>query len=142
MRDQRAQEMRWYSERQAIKRNQANRSASSAQALSILQSLNGTGTGGIHQPQSEHDKQAELAVFDQKVYTAQHTMNTAMTSELKGLGVPFFGTSEALIVKAGEDVMSIELPDGQPKYSQLVTDDELRSLRRRMVSHLEDLYRD
>ena len=85
MRDQRAHEMRWYTERQTLKQTQISRSSSAAKALSILQSLNQGAAGPTIEPQSDEAKEAELAVFDRKVYSAQHSMEEAMTA-LGGAG--------------------------------------------------------
>ena len=142
MRDQRAHEMRWYSERQAPKQAQISRSSSAAKALSILQSLNqGTASSAI-EPQSDEAKEAELAVFDRKVYSAQHSMEEAMTAELKGLGVPFFGTSVDVIAADDQQATSTASSTSRPKWSPLVTEAELLDLRRKMIGHLEMLYRD
>ena len=138
--------MRWYSERQALKTTQANRSSSAAKALSILQSLNPTNASSAAVPQSEVDaeaqKQAELATFDRKVHAAQRSMEVAMTIELKGLGVPFFGTNEELVLPDSDADSKPQAPDGHAKWSPLVTTDELLQMRRKMIGHLEDLYRD
>lgn len=142
MRDQRAHEMRWYSERQALKQAQISRSSSAAKALSILQSINQGAAGSVVEPQSDEAKEAELAVFDWKVYTAQHSMEEAMTAELKGLGVPFFGTSSDLVVSADEQAATKASSASHPKWSTPVTEIELLDLKRKMVSHLEILYRD
>lgn len=139
MRDQRTHEMRWYSERQALKQAQISRTSSAAKALSILQSLNQGVAGSVVEPQSDEAKEAELAVFDRKVYTAQHSMEEAMTAELKGLGVPFFGTSLDLIVADNEQAATAA---SNPKWSTPVTETELLDLKRKMVTHLEMLYRD
>ncbi|KAI7603207.1 hypothetical protein KC346_g11988 [Hortaea werneckii] len=142
MADQRKHEMQWYASRQNLKQTQANRKSSSAKAASILQSL-----GSVSQPapgndRSEADDQAELAAYDRKLYTAQTSMEDAMTAELKALGVPFFGTSQNLVVPDGWDVSKEQLPEDHPKWSKLITDSELLTLRRKMVSHLEDMYKD
>lgn len=141
MQDQRSHEMRWYAERQALKQAQINRTGSSAKALSILQSLN----GGVldHASSNANDDNAdELRRFDQKVHAAQSAMEANMTAELKGLGVPYFGTDDNLVVADGYDVSKEQPPADHPKWSPVVTESELLSLRRRMVGHLEDLYRD
>ena len=105
MNDQRKHEMRWYSERQNLKQMQANRKLSSAKAASILQSLgNGTSTAGSADTSSELNDQSELAEYDRKLYSAQASMEEAMTAELKGLGVPFFGTDLNLVVPDGYDM--------------------------------------
>lgn len=142
MRDQRAHEMRWYTERQTLKQTQISRSSSAAKALSILQSLNQGAAGPSIEPQSEEAKEAELAVFDRKVYAAQHSMEEAMTAELKGLGVPFFGTSLDLIVANDQQANLAASSASRPKWSPLVTEAELMDLKRKMIGHLEMLYRD
>ncbi|KAF2210183.1 hypothetical protein CERZMDRAFT_86248 [Cercospora zeae-maydis SCOH1-5] len=143
MKDQRANEMRWYSERQNLKHVQANRAAEAAKAQSILQSLNQNSYEPLPELETPEDKkERELTEFDQKIYAAQEAMDAAMTAELKSLGVPFFGTSESLIVPDDQDLSDCKLPDGHPKYSPLVTRSELAALRGKMVDLLEDLYRD
>lgn len=141
MDDQRKHEMRWYAERQSLKQTQASRSSSSAKAQAILQSLGG-GVAVDPSATAEVDKVEELAKFDRKIYAAQNAMEQAMTAELKGLGVPFFGTDLNLVVPEGYDLSKEQLPEGHPTWSPLVTDAELLTLRRKMVGHLEDLYRD
>ena len=134
--------MRWYSERQALKQMQNNRKTSSAKAASILQSL---GNGFASAPttvQSEGENEAELAGYDRKIHSAQRSMEDAMTVEMKGLGVPFFGTDVKLVVSDGYDVTKEQLPESHARWSPLITESELLTLRRRMVGHLEDLYRD
>lgn len=139
---QRKHELQWYSERQALKQAQAKRSAASAKAQSILQSL---GNGTAAEPpatQSESDKQVELATFDRKIYAAQAAMEEAMVGELKGLGVPFFGTEASLVVPDGSDASKCQGMEIHAKWSPVVTESDLMALRRKMVGHLEDLYRD
>lgn len=143
MKDQTANEMRWYTERQNLKHTQANRSISAAKAQSILKSLN-TSFYGNSSPANEPevDQEVELAEFDDKIYSAQMAMETAMTAELKTLGVPFFGTDRNLVL-AGETMESkVSLVDTQPKWSQPVSEEQLMEMRRKMIAHLEDLYRD
>jgi hypothetical protein len=142
MRDQRSHEMRWYTERQALKQAQTSRSSSAARALSILQSLSQGAAGAAVEPQSDEAKEAELAVFDRKVYTAQHSMEEAMTAELKGLGVPFFGTSLDLVITDDQQAAVATSSASRSKWSLLVTETELLDLKRKMVTHLEMLYRD
>jgi hypothetical protein len=143
MRDQRAHEMRWYTERQTLKQTQISRSSSASKALAILQSLNQGAAGPAVEPQSDEAKEAELAVFDCKVYSAQRSMEEAMTAELKGLGVPFFGTSLDLIVAGDQQAAGTVPPSAsRPKWSPSVTEAELLDLKRKMIGHLEMLYRD
>lgn len=66
-------------------------------------------------------------------------MNDAMTAELKSLGVPFFGTLPECIetTTSGDQVAEV-----RPKWSPLITPEAHRELQRRMIGHLEDLYKD
>jgi len=64
-----------------------------------------------------------------------------MTAEMKGLGVPFFGTSLDLIVADDQQAASAA-STSRPKWSPLVAEAELLDLKRKMVGHLEMLYRD
>lgn len=142
MADQRKHELRWYTERQGLKTAQSNRGASSAQAHSILQSL-----GGSTGPQSSDvatpaNHAAELTKLDRKIFLAQQEMEAAMTAELKGLGVPFFGTEPGYIVHDNDDGLARQQAGSRAEWSPYVTQAQLTELRRRMVAHLEDLYRD
>ena len=139
--EQKKHEMQWYSERQNLKQIQANRTSSAAQAQSILRSLSGggntapTGTNAV-------DSEAELVEFDRKIYAAQLDMETAMTAELKRLGVPFFGTDRNAVLSSDDETSVERLSHRRPIWSPLVTETQLLELRRRMVGHLEDLYGD
>lgn len=143
MADQRKHEMRWYSERQALKQKQASRSSSAAQAHSILQSLSGIALSNpASAGESDTNNEAELTALDLRIYAAQVEMDTAMTTELKGLGVPFFGTDRSLVMSEEDDQTLKPLSGGQPKWSPVVKEEQLMERRRRMVGHLEDLYRE
>jgi hypothetical protein len=140
MQDQRKHELQWYQERQALKQAQEGRLAASAKAHAILQSLGSSTSGeGVQQPDDEHF--TELTNFDRKIYAAQLAMDEAMSGEMKGLGVPFFGTKQHLIVSDATNELETSA-EGQGKWSAPITEAELMALRRKMVGHLEDLYRD
>lgn len=134
--------MQWYSERQSLKSKQAKRASSSAQAQSILQSLNKSTELASPKANTSDDVEAELNVFDRKIYAAQLEMEATMMAELKGLGVPFFGTNQDLILSNDSESTNLQPLPTQPKWSPKITQDQLLELRRRMVQHLEDLYRD
>lgn len=125
-----------------MKQMQNNRKTSSAKAASILQSLGNGTTAAPAAVEAEADNEAELAEYDRKIYVAQQSMEVAMTAEMKGLGVPFFGTDGTLVAPDGYNMSKESMPEGQPRWSPLVTEGELLALRRKMVGHLEDLYRD
>ena len=103
--------MRWYTERQNLKQTQANRSSSAARAQSILKTLNTSFYGSPPAvDQVEVDPEAELSAFDRKIYAVQQDMESAMSAELKALGVPFFGTDRTLVMADGEDPSKAKLP--------------------------------
>ena len=70
-------------------------------------------------------------------------MQDNMTAELKGLGVPFFGTNADRLVA---DDQNAETNDGdkggQPKWSPRVTREELLALQRKILAYLEDMYKE
>lgn len=140
--NQRQNEMRWYAERQALKQSQGSRERASAQALEILKGLSNGGGAETANGGNSVDVDKELATFDRKIYAAQVQMDTAMTAELKGLGVPFFGTDSSFVVGESDGQDSANVTSNRPKHSPLVTEKQLMDLRRRLVEHLEALYRD
>lgn len=93
--------------------------------------------------QTEEEERAELAAFDLKLYRAQLAMQDAMTQELKALGVPFFGTHAHLVLPDDASPEQVEAGKRErPKWSPCVRASDLVALKRRMISHLEDMYKD
>ena len=112
-------------------------------ALTIRRkSLGGSASDETAVPQTEDDKEAELVEFDRKIYKAQVQMNQAMTTELKGLGIPFFGTPLDLVRSEVEHDSGDHDTPARPKWSRKVTHAELSGLQRRMIDHLEDMYKE
>ncbi|KAF2769573.1 hypothetical protein EJ03DRAFT_327178, partial [Teratosphaeria nubilosa] len=140
--NQRKNEMIWYQQRLDLKKAHAIGPSSSTQVASILANLNGDPAGPENAVDDEAAKQKELADLDRKIYAAQVSMEEAMTAELKGLGVPFFGTDPGLILEERKEGERGVVPVGRLECSRLVTRAEMVGLRRRMVEHLEVLYRD
>ncbi len=81
-----------------------------------------------------------------KVYKASSDMVTAMTTELRNLGVPFFGMKLGfLATRQGEEALAgyqdmddIIQKDSKARLGQ----DDLRKLQKRMLELLEDLCKD
>ena len=138
IKNQRAHEMQWYKERQNLKQIQSQRHLDVAKATAILKVLNGDSYQAPYDPETpEEKKEKELNEFDAKIWRAQCKMDEAMTMELKGLGVPFFGTEKKLIVKDEEDVS--KMPVANVKWSPYITEAQLEILQKKMVEYLEDL---
>lgn len=130
--------MQWYKERQSLKQIQATRHLEVAKATAIMKVLN----GDSYQPPVETEtpeerKEKELREYDGKIWRAQVNMDEAMAMELKGLGVPFFGTDQRLIVKYEAEIS--EKPVANLKWSPLITEAQLWLLQKKMVQYLEDL---
>ena len=87
-------------------------------------------------PQTPEEDQAELHRYDRKVHAACTTMVRATVSELKALGVPFFGMKSDMIVRADETAIG----DVKRKPNEnKIEERELEKLQRRMLELLEDL---
>lgn len=143
MENQRQNEMRWYAERQALRQSQGSRERATAQVGEILKGLsNGSHDDSPSTSTDVGNLGEELAKFDRKIYAAQLSMDATMTSELKGLGVPFFGTVESAVLDDDGAGDAMQVLSSRPKHSPLVTEKQLAELRRRMIEHLEALYRD
>lgn len=74
----------------------------------------------------------ELHAYDLKVHRAAAEMQQSMERELQRLGIPFFGTSPDLIVHSRSDNRSAGNNNGA------ITEEELQTLRRRMIKFLSD----
>lgn len=81
-----------------------------------------------------------------KVYKASLDMVTAMTTELRNLGVPFFGMKSGFLVTRQDeealpgyqDMDNVIQKDSKARLGQ----DDLRKLQKRMLELLEDLCKD
>jgi len=141
MADQEHQEKAWWAEREALLKAHADRLSNDENLKSILSSL---GTSHDAAPVSAEQAEIELAQFDKKIYRAARMMVENMSSELKRLGVPFFGVKQELIVAAGaEEPVGAEKAPSPPVggAGPKITEEELLSLQRRMVEYLEDMYK-
>lgn len=126
--------------------------------LPILLTQNRRAVGGAvsDSPAPLPDMEVELNNFDAKVYRAQHQMVREMSVKLKGLGIPFFGTRNDLVVLNGASPTREEERQGKGTHPRLtggghdgggnvdggkkrITEKELVELQRRMLGILEDL---
>jgi hypothetical protein len=85
------------------------------------------------------EDQEELTRFDKKVYQASEQMNRAHASELKRLGVPFFGVNSKFII-ANDLQQTTAARDALSQAT--ITESELLDLQKKMIQYLEDLYKD
>lgn len=132
--NQRQNENDWWAAREALLLKQEGRVQEKATLDKLLQSVGGhiTSTQGP-------DPDTELAQFDKKVHRAQATMVRAMGHDLMTLGVPFFGTDNALVM---DDTTATNSAEGIASDTKLISKTELLQLQRKMVVYLEDMYND
>ncbi|KAG8626898.1 hypothetical protein KVT40_005843 [Elsinoe batatas] len=133
--NQRKNEMDWYAKRQELKREQAQKGHSATELSSIMKSIGALPTQQSHQPRSDKELKAELDAFDAKIYRAQMQMVAAMTAEMKALGVPFFGIEANLVLPDSSERV-------QDNATKRITETELQNLQSRMISYLEDMYKE
>lgn len=109
---------------------------------SFRKAVGGTASTEGLKAQTPAELEAELAAFDVRIYKAQRDMADSMSTEMKALGVPFFGTNQDLI-RLKADVPSDELRNEvRPKWSPRITVQEYADLRTRIIRYLEDMYKD
>ena len=81
-----------------------------------------------------------------KVYKASIDMVAAMTTELRNLGVPFFGVKSDLRVTGQDEETSPVYEARDDTASEgpkaRLSQDDLRKLQKRMLELLEDLSKD
>jgi hypothetical protein len=81
----------------------------------------------------------ELATFDMKVHRAQMQMVTEMSSKLRSLGIPFFGTKVDLVRPASKRQIH-DSGASAPNVEEGVIDEiELVNLQKKMLEILEGL---
>ena len=144
-----------YAKRQELKKLQAQRGSGKNELSSIMyvqavllcvplthqrQAIGASTDTNAPKDQSAAEIQAELAQFDLKIHRAQGKMTEAMVVDLKALGVPFFGTSADRLIP--DDQPIDQGTEKGPKWSPRITHSELRTLQQRMISYLEDMYKD
>ncbi|KAI9778874.1 MAG: hypothetical protein M1839_007837 [Geoglossum umbratile] len=128
-------EKQWWEGRQALLKKQNARVEGKKKLDEVLRSVGGIVPAGDSISTPEQNAQ-ELRTYDRKVYKASLDMAQAMKSELKALGIPFFGTRSNLV--KGNEIGSAL---GEPvcDESGVVGEQELVELQKRMLGLLEDL---
>jgi len=150
-------ERQWHASRVALLEKQKARVAGKRELDDVLRSVGALarmsssdlGSNGGVPGEGPTDIQ-ELQLYDRKVHRAAVQMGKAMTADLETLGVPFFGIEPGLVYDddntdsaAGISWKQMQKNDVvKPDRKGMVGKGELRLLQRRMISHLEDMYKD
>ena len=127
-------EQQWWKIREGIVTRQNSRPGTSAQVSALLLSLGGTdsASSGSDDPAAN---QAELDVYDMKVYKSLLAMAADFDRQLRASGVPFFAIKHELVI----------LEEGREKAGVVkgrLDKGELKELQRRMLTFLEELFGD
>jgi len=87
---------------------------------------------------SPEELQKELETFDMKVYRAQMQMVKEMSTKLRSLGVPFFGTRVDLVRPVGKEASRTDGGVGAAEKG-VIDEVDLVKLQKKMLAILEDL---
>ncbi|KAL3424205.1 hypothetical protein PVAG01_03486 [Phlyctema vagabunda] len=131
-------EEQWWKGREALIERQQARKEGQKKLDDVLKAVGGNVATGVTNTDPE-ELAKELEIFDLKVYRAQMQMVREMTTRLKGLGVPFFGTKTELVRVAGKALSEPTLFDGHEDEKTLIDEADLIKLQRKMLGILEDM---
>lgn len=129
--EQHKHERQWWAGREAIVARQEGRTGTSQQVAALLQSIGGKAMPAV--PSDPKVNAAELAAYDQKVFTGLVALASDYDRQLKNLGVPFYSIRHDLVI----------LEQGPERTGALkgrIDKGELRELQKRMLQTLEDLF--
>lgn len=91
-----------------------------------------------HSNTSPDELAKELETFDMKVHRAQVQMVKEMSTRLRNLGVPFFGTRSDLVIPIGKE--ELKGGNGDKELDKgTIHETELVKLQRKMLGMLEDM---
>jgi hypothetical protein len=157
IKDQHEHEEQWWEGRKAlIERQKARKegqkklddvlyvhflSLSIGDSLTAYRKAVGGSTAAGTSNTSPEELEKELETFDMKVYKAQTQMVKEMSTKLRGLGVPFFGTRVDLVRPTGKESSGTEGSVGLEEKG-MIDEVELVKLQRKMLAILEDLCND
>ncbi|KAJ5938261.1 hypothetical protein N7454_004603 [Penicillium verhagenii] len=136
IRSQHSHERQWWKGREALLQRQQARGDKKKELDAVLLSI-GAPIDSKQLSTAEED-QAELTNYDAKIYKASVQMADALTSELRGLQIPFFVLKKSLI----QDSLSSAELDGALGGASRLSKSDLQDLQRRMLGMLEDLCKD
>ncbi|KAN0117576.1 Protein of unknown function (DUF2458) domain containing protein [Hyaloscypha variabilis] len=133
-------EQQWWEGRKALIERQKARKEGQKKLDDVLKAVGGnTGAGMSNTSPEELEK--ELETFDMKVYRAQMQMVKEMSTKLRSLGVPFFGTRTDLVRPAGKETSRSDGSIGLQEKG-IIDEVDLVKLQKKMLAILEDLCND
>ncbi|KAG9233870.1 hypothetical protein BJ875DRAFT_30934 [Amylocarpus encephaloides] len=141
IRVQHEHEEQWFKGREALLEKQKSRKEGQKRLDEVFKAIGGAVTTAPA-PKNSDELARELQTFDMKVYRAQMEMTREMTSKLRGMGVPFFGTKTELVRPRGLSETSGSGPPKDKDEKGMIDEIELVKLQRKMLAMLEDLCSD
>ncbi|KAE9377118.1 hypothetical protein N431DRAFT_436368 [Stipitochalara longipes BDJ] len=133
-------EEQWWEGRKALIEKQKARKDGQKKLEDVLRAVGGN-TGAGMSSTSPEELEKELETFDMKVYRAQMQMVKEMSTKLRSLGVPFFGTRVDLVRPAGKEISRTDGSVG-PEEKGMIDEVDLVKLQKKMLAILEDLCND
>ncbi|RFU27589.1 hypothetical protein B7463_g8764, partial [Scytalidium lignicola] len=133
-------EEQWWKSREALIERQKQRKEGQKKLDEVLKAVGGTPAQGVSSTDPE-ELAKELKTFDMKVWKAQTQMVEEMSSRLKAMGIPFFGTKPELIKKKDKDGVQAN-KDVLGEKSGMIDETQLLELQRKVLAILEDLCQD
>ncbi|RDW66473.1 hypothetical protein BP6252_10108 [Coleophoma cylindrospora] len=131
-------EMQWWNGRQALIERQKAREESQRKLDDVLKAVGGSKAAGTNSTDPA-ELAKELETYDMKVYRAQMQMIREMTTKLRNMGVPFFGTKSELVSPTKKVSSDITTYDGVKNEKSMIDEGELVKLQRKMLAILEDM---
>ncbi|KAI9799650.1 MAG: hypothetical protein M1833_003965 [Piccolia ochrophora] len=124
-------DLRWEGREALLKKQQGRAEGLNRQEITLITRLQ----------QSPEDNVKEMTLYDAKVYSACKEMAVSMNTELRSLGVPFFGTKGQLVTPKGDSTIapSSDGTSAQGNSSDKISIAELQRLQKRMLDLLEDM---
>ncbi|KAJ5747226.1 uncharacterized protein N7511_008922 [Penicillium nucicola] len=144
IRSQHHHERQWFSAREALIKQQRGRPEKQKELDAVLRSI-GAPVDTKEAATAEQDFAIEIAAYDAKVHRAASQMSNALTSELRGFGIPFFKIHPNLIQDSSTEAGTSNSGSTKTQESDItgatsqITKSELEALQQRMLDLLEDL---
>ncbi|KAM0153363.1 hypothetical protein ACHAQE_007693 [Botrytis cinerea] len=135
-------EEQWWKSREALIERQAARKEGQKKLEEVLKAVGGATSSGASNTSPE-ELARELETFDMKVYKAQTQMVREMNGKLRNLGIPFFGTKSELVRIPGKhDATNRAGTASTEGEKDMIDEDELVELQKKMLNILEDMCND
>ena len=129
---QHALERKWWMEREALISKFRGRAEKEKLVTDMLQRMGGI--AAATKPPNSGEEEAELRRCDLKIHKAMTKYATDIDRELRSMGVPFYAIKHELVI--------LEEQEGRRGRVGEIDRDELRTLQKRILRLLEELFKE